>query len=124
MMEKSVNTRINLELLRDNRNALENGINHLQELVSLLDKLMAVTQKEYNLEQEYRERRWNRTTFSKEIGISYSTLLAIERGDTEPKGHVILKISKALDVDVEVITEFHEKRAQKRRALTGKGSAK
>lgn len=55
-----------------------------------------------NLKKYRMEKGWSQEKLSREAGISYQTLVKIERGSImNPKIETILKLSKALNIPLE-----------------------
>lgn len=60
-----------------------------------------------NLKKIRIEKGWSQERLAREAGISYQTLIKIERGGIKnPKIETLIKLSKALGIQIEQLLEY------------------
>jgi len=60
-----------------------------------------------NLKKIRTEKGWSQEKLAREAGISYQTLIKIERGGIKnPKIETLIKLSKALGIQIENLLEY------------------
>ncbi len=75
-----------------------------QKLRSILEKGKIMYLK--NLKKLRQKKGWSQEKLAREAGISYNTLIKIERGGIKnPKLETVIKLAKALGVSIEKLLE-------------------